>query len=375
MSPVEPACAPQDHMEAVLLRHLRAPATGRAWSSAPRSPRSRAAPRACARCCATSGRARRASCTRATSSRPTARTARCGARSAFPMRGPDHLAEVVTALFRAPLWDVVGASRHGIYSVTRPDAGGLFLPAGRDDRWLYGVVLGPRGRARGGLRRADGCGADQARRGRARPRAGIERIGAFSFAAQIADDFRRGSAFLVGDAAHRVSPRGGTGMNSAPSTTASTSAGSSRGSCADGPSRRCSTPTNTNAGRSSSTTSRARPTRTARSGMSAASCTSTSGSGSPTSGCRRRQGRLHARPARTRAHALHGPQSAHWEDAATDLAQAPPLAVRRLDLAGARALGIASAVRCSPVPTARRRPGGRTPPIACRRCAPPSSRS
>ena len=43
----------------------------------------------------------------------------------------------------------------------------------------------------------------------------IERIGAFSFAAQIADDFRQESAFLIGDAAHRVTPRGGTGMNSA----------------------------------------------------------------------------------------------------------------------------------------------------------------
>ncbi len=32
----------------------------------------------------------------------------------------------------------------------------------------------------------------------------IERSGVFSFAAQIADDFRHESAFLVGDAAHRV---------------------------------------------------------------------------------------------------------------------------------------------------------------------------
>ena len=43
----------------------------------------------------------------------------------------------------------------------------------------------------------------------------IERIGGFSFAAQLAERFRSGSVFLVGDAAHRVSPRGGTGMNTA----------------------------------------------------------------------------------------------------------------------------------------------------------------
>ena len=43
----------------------------------------------------------------------------------------------------------------------------------------------------------------------------IERIGPFSFAAQLADRFRVASTFLVGDAAHRVTPRGGTGMNTA----------------------------------------------------------------------------------------------------------------------------------------------------------------
>jgi len=37
----------------------------------------------------------------------------------------------------------------------------------------------------------------------------------FTFAAQLADRFRRGNVFIVGDAAHRVTPRGGTGMNTA----------------------------------------------------------------------------------------------------------------------------------------------------------------
>ena len=43
----------------------------------------------------------------------------------------------------------------------------------------------------------------------------IREIRTFRFAAEIADRFRSGSAFLIGDAAHRVTPRGGTGMNSA----------------------------------------------------------------------------------------------------------------------------------------------------------------
>jgi putative polyketide hydroxylase len=43
----------------------------------------------------------------------------------------------------------------------------------------------------------------------------IERVNAFSFAAQLADRYRERSGFLLGDAAHRMTPRGGTGMNTA----------------------------------------------------------------------------------------------------------------------------------------------------------------
>jgi putative polyketide hydroxylase len=37
----------------------------------------------------------------------------------------------------------------------------------------------------------------------------------FTFSAALAAHFRSGDAFLIGDAAHRVTPRGGTGMNTA----------------------------------------------------------------------------------------------------------------------------------------------------------------
>jgi putative polyketide hydroxylase len=46
-----------------------------------------------------------------------------------------------------------------------------------------------------------------------RPR--IERISTFSFAAQIASCYRERRGFVLGDAAHRMTPRGGTGMNTA----------------------------------------------------------------------------------------------------------------------------------------------------------------
>ncbi len=61
----------------------------------------------------------------------------------IPMHGPDHLVEGVTALFRAPLSDTLGDCRYGIYAINQPEAAGIFLPAGRGDRWLYGVEWEP----------------------------------------------------------------------------------------------------------------------------------------------------------------------------------------------------------------------------------------
>ena len=129
------------------------------------------------------------------------------------MRGPDGLGHAATAVFHAPLWDVLGDHRYGIYSVSHPEGEGSFLPAGRGDRWVYGARLDPR--------EAESYTAEQFAR-RIRAGAGIrdlevhiERTGAFSFAAQLADSFRAGRVLLAGDAAHRVTPRGGTGMNTA----------------------------------------------------------------------------------------------------------------------------------------------------------------
>jgi putative polyketide hydroxylase len=54
------------------------------------------------------------------------------------MDGPDHLNEQLTVLFEAPLRGVVGDRRYGIYFIQHPEAGGVLVPNGRDDRWLYG---------------------------------------------------------------------------------------------------------------------------------------------------------------------------------------------------------------------------------------------
>ena len=129
------------------------------------------------------------------------------------MSGPDGEFSGAQVVFRAPLWRLLGDIRYGLY-VTTSEPPGVFLPAGRDDRWVYGFSaatdLPP-----AGLTEAQA--AEVIRRGAGAPDlpVRIERIGAFSSVGRLADRFRVDSTFLAGDAAHRVTPRGGTGMNAA----------------------------------------------------------------------------------------------------------------------------------------------------------------
>ena len=111
-------------------------------------------------------------------------------------------------LFEAPLAEVVGDRRYGIFFIQHPEAAGILVPSGSHGRWLYARGWDPGGsgwtttehRLTGLIRTAAGV-ADLPVR--------VVAKGAFLFAAQVAEHYREDRVFLVGDAAQRVTPTPG----------------------------------------------------------------------------------------------------------------------------------------------------------------------
>ena len=121
------------------------------------------------------------------------------------------LSDSVGAQVRAPLWELVPEERrHGIYAITDPAAGGARIPVG-GDRWIYATERRP------GVEATAPAVARLVRGAAGVPDLPVEvdRVIELRYGTALTDAFRAGRVFLAGDAAHRVTPRGATGMSMA----------------------------------------------------------------------------------------------------------------------------------------------------------------
>ena len=120
----------------------------------------------------------------------------------------------LSTVFRADLARHLTGERYALHMIMDGDDLLVFVPSGTDGRWMFDRGLHPeRGetaadwteeRTVAAIRDAAGV-----------PDLDVEVLGTFpwSFAAAVATGMQAGRVFLVGDAAHRTTPRGATGMN------------------------------------------------------------------------------------------------------------------------------------------------------------------
>jgi hypothetical protein len=133
----------------------------------------------------------------------------------IPVERVGEIGEYVYMLFTADLDSMLGDDRRfGMYVVTDPHAAGVVVRAG-EDRWGYARQWFPeRGESpadftpqhcRQLIRTAVGRPVD------------VQLLThlPFTMVGEVAATFRAGNAFLVGDAAHRMTPAGALGMNTA----------------------------------------------------------------------------------------------------------------------------------------------------------------
>jgi putative polyketide hydroxylase len=128
------------------------------------------------------------------------------------MTGDGNVAEHLSILFKADLAQAARSPLCGLYIVTNPIASGIMCPTSRDGRWIFATPWKP------DTPLPDPTGLANLVRiatGVANLDVDLIDAGTLTFGAQVAERFRDGRVFLVGDAAHRMTPSGGMGMNTA----------------------------------------------------------------------------------------------------------------------------------------------------------------
>jgi len=135
-------------------------------------------------------------------------------RLGIPMLGPDAIGNLLNVYFHADLTAYVRGREGALYWIVNGDLPGVFIALDNRRRWLFNTPF----RLDDGETLADftpaRCAAMIHRAvGDASLAVDVRSIDPWVMRSQVAERYRRGRVFLLGDAAHRFPPTGGFGMN------------------------------------------------------------------------------------------------------------------------------------------------------------------
>jgi putative polyketide hydroxylase len=133
----------------------------------------------------------------------------------IPASRSEELETRLSVLFRAPVWELLGDRRYAIYFITTAARSPVFVPAGLPDRWVFATEWDSDPAQIAELDHSEVTGWIRDAAGDQTLDIQIESVAPVPFGVDVAKRFRDGRAFLIGDAAHRVTPRGATGLNTA----------------------------------------------------------------------------------------------------------------------------------------------------------------
>jgi 2-polyprenyl-6-methoxyphenol hydroxylase-like FAD-dependent oxidoreductase len=127
--------------------------------------------------------------------------------------GPPRLASFVMIHFEANLRSLVGDRPAVLYFTNDPAARGVFVAHEIDSTWVFMHPWDPERQSPADYTEARCAAIVRRAMGTSAVDFAIRTLSTWHMSAQVAERYREGRAFLIGDAAHRFPPTGGLGLN------------------------------------------------------------------------------------------------------------------------------------------------------------------